>query len=290
MAASTTLAALTTIPSAVVHQKRVKSGSSGGNSKAVVTDSVFTTSTNPPPTFVANHGSGHSHSDTLTFQTPNPTPGPNGAQCSIWAQDCPNNYKCVAESLDKIPKCRAFDNSPDQVGDECSSKGNNDGDTCDKDGMCINGVCRPLCQGNAGNPQCPSSSYICHLYAKGTPLCEKKCDPLVHGSCNQADTYCSLDSGSPDQRFSCMHENGDILGMNGVSCTETSQCRQGFVCVSKGNLPNGFCHNNASLKCCTMLVYEDEPEHCEGGTVRRPFYQPPPGPPGLGHVHVCVLS
>lgn len=285
--ATSTLAALNAVPSPVVHQKKVKSSSTGDNSQ-IVTNTVLTTATTPPPTFVPVHGSHNSHADTLTFTVPVVTPGPNGAQCSIWSQDCPKTYKCIAESLDKVPKCRRLDDNPDQVGDECSTKDNNDGDTCDKDGMCINGVCQPLCRGTPQNPNCPDQDQFCHIYSKGTPLCEYKCHPLLHGVCNSAMKYCTVDSGSPDQRFSCMHKTGEQLGMNGDSCTETSQCRQGFACVSKGALPNGFCDNNSALSCCTMLVYDDEPEHCEGGTVSQPFYPPNSAPPGLGDLHVCL--
>lgn len=225
--------------------------------------------------------------DDLTFwPVKTPGPNPNGAFCNIFTQDCPSGYKCVSEDLSSTPRCRSLDNNPDSVGDPCSSKGNNDGDTCDEEGMCIDGVCRPLCTGNENAPSCPNlGGDICHRYSGGPPLCEEKCDPIIYASCNGGgDRYCTTDSGLSG-RFTCMHETGDILGLQGDSCVETSQCNQGFYCLSKGKLPAGFCDNNAALKCCTPLV--EDAGDCPSGTVAEPLSMSPP--PMLEHLMVCVL-
>lgn len=221
----------------------------------------------------------------LTFEESNPTPGPNGAFCDIFAQDCPDNFKCTSEDLSSQPRCRPLDNNPDSVGDPCSTKGNNDGDTCDEEGLCINGVCRPLCTGSNASPFCPDIKQLCHRYVNGPPLCEDKCDPIIAASCNGGgDRYCSTDSGLNDGRFTCMYETGEQLGLQGDSCVETSQCQQGFACMIKTVLPPGFCHNGAALSCCTPLV--EDADDCPAGTAATDFYQFPP--PGLEHLMVCV--
>ncbi len=210
--------------------------------------------------------------------------GGNGAQCDIWEQDCPSGYKCVAETLDGEPRCRALSNNPDQVGDPCSSLGVGDGDTCDVDGMCIDGVCQALCSGSAQSPQCPTLDEVCRIHGEGVPLCQQECDPLIYASCD-ANQTCAAQASSLEI-FSCTPTSGP-LGTSGDGCVGIDQCAQGHACIPKSALPYGSCPNGYD-NCCTPMCDLDEANVCGGGTSCIPFYQSPP--PGLEHVGVCAIG
>lgn len=218
-------------------------------------------------------------------KTPSGGGGVNGAQCDIWAQDCPSSYKCIAESLTKMPRCRPLSDNPDQVGDLCSTLGQNDGDSCDKDGMCVDGVCRELCSGSPNGPSCSAIKDLCHSYASGTPLCEERCDPLLL-TCS-ANTYCSTDAGVPYGQFTCRHATVDNLGIGGAGCTITPDCHQGFACIAMNQMPQGYCQVNGLAACCAPLV--ENVNQCPAGFsfTTHDFYQNPP--PGLEYLEVCVF-
>ena len=82
-----------------------------------------------------------------------------------------------------------------------------------------------------------------------------------------------------------MFQPDEPLGLEGDSCVQTSQCREGFACVPKTSLRNGFCDNNSALSCCTRLA-EDE-DDCQTGDQLVPFYPDPP--PDYEHIGVCVF-
>lgn len=208
----------------------------------------------------------------------------NGSQCDIWAQDCSEGFKCVAEDVHGEARCRPLSNNPDQVGDPCSDLGVNDGDSCDVDGMCINGICKQVCGGSANSPTCGSLSQLCHIYEEGVPVCEEECDPLLYASCEAGET-CATGFSSLEV-FSCVPTEGP-LGTSGDACADITQCAQGHACLPADVLPFGFCDGNAS-QCCSQLCDLDENYDCGGSMSCLPFYQSPP--PGLEHVGVCAIG
>eukprot|EP00178_Gracilaria_changii_P023319 TRINITY_DN70657_c0_g1_i1.p1 TRINITY_DN70657_c0_g1~~TRINITY_DN70657_c0_g1_i1.p1 ORF type:complete len:282 (+),score=30.98 TRINITY_DN70657_c0_g1_i1:336-1181(+) len=213
--------------------------------------------------------------------------GPNGAFCNVRQQDCPSGFKCISETLNGQPRCRALSHNPDSVGDDCDTLMSNDGDSCDVDGICVNGVCQPLCQ--PSDPPCPGATDLCHIYGGGVPLCEMPCFPLINGVCKEhPNTFCSSDSGVPDGRFTCVQDTGEPLGLQGASCVRTSQCRQGFFCVVKTRLPAAFCDDSNTLQCCTALAEDgDDCPQTSPSLSLVPLFQS--APPGLERLGVCVL-
>lgn len=208
--------------------------------------------------------------------------GVNGALCVFDQQDCPDGYKCTVEDiwLDK-PRCRSLQDNDDQVGDLCSELGNNDGDSCDVDGLCLGGTCRQL---DTDNTLCPLKD-VSHTYPSGVRLCEEVCDPLSPSSC-PSDAHCTRTSSSPDGIFSCHITNNINLAGFGESCVSDYQCQQGAICLQSDAVPFGFCDNGLP-KCCVPLC-ELGKLFCQGGSTCQSIYNNNV-PPGFESVGACVL-
>lgn len=200
--------------------------------------------------------------------------------------DCPGGYKCIASDLESQPRCRILDDLDERtVGEDCAAKPNNKGDNCDVEGMCINGVCQPLCKKEGTALTC-ANGYMCHAYAAGTKLCERECEPDLF-ECAEAKTYCSTDVDPAVGRFSCMHKTlpEHDQGTQGDGCGNTSHCREGLAC--SGNLPSGFCDGGKPPPCCTYILTEDEADACTGLTFFQAF-DPPGGDPAALDIGICV--
>jgi len=218
-------------------------------------------------------------------------PGVNGAFCDFDAQDCPDGYKCTVEDLwQDQPRCRPLQDNPDQVGDECSELGNNDGDSCDVDGLCLGGVCRPL---QYGGNNCPNPSHVPHIYPSAVNLCEEDCDPLLNGACSGNDHHCTRTSGSPDGRFSCAYSGNTNLANWEEFCVSDYQCQQGSICLSESAMPFGYCNNgpNCCVPLCDLSENTDNCSFYTGSqfTSCQSVYGNSPVP-GLEHVGACVLG
>lgn len=216
---------------------------------------------------------------------------PNGAFCDVFQQDCPNGFKCTVENIFVgAPRCRPLGNNPDQVGDLCSKLGNNDGDSCDVDGICLGGVCQGL---DTANSQC-ELSQLSHSYPTGVRICEEECDPLIAASCNSVpDSYCTRTAGSEFGIFSCfIQENFSVLGTFGQGCVDDVQCQHGFICLPADVAPfSGFC-DGGNTQCCVPLCDLIDDDFCQtlGGfssTCKSVFSGVVP--PGLEHVGACVF-
>jgi hypothetical protein len=215
--------------------------------------------------------------------------GPNGAFCDIVQQDCPDGYKCTVENIFVgAPRCRSLDNNPDQVGDDCSKLGNNDGDSCDIDGICLGGYCQGI---DTDDSQC-ELSQLSHLYPTGVRICEEECDPLLNASCNSVpDGYCTRTAGSEFGIFSCcIQEDFNILGNFREGCVDDVQCQQGSICLAEDVAPiSNYCLGGAT-NCCVPLCDLDDNDFCQTlagftSTCTSIFNIVPPG---LEHVGACV--
>lgn len=208
--------------------------------------------------------------------------GGSGNQCDIDAQDCPDGSKCTVENIwVSTPRCRPLVNNPDQVGDQCSELDNNDGDSCDIDGLCLDGVCRQM---DIDGTAC-GIHELSHFYPSGVRLCEETCDPFLLGECD-ADSHCTRTDSSNDGIFTCYITGSLDLRSFGEGCTSTHQCQQGAICLQSDT--TGYCQNGLTHCCVPLCGLTEEPSFCTKETTCQSLYGNSP-PPGLEHVGACVF-
>lgn len=208
------------------------------------------------------------------------------AACDVWAQDCPEDEKCVAwssmEDTWDANKCVSLLGTG-RTGDECSYDGAALGtDTCDVGYMCYYtneeglGSCVPLCSGNADTPTCPEA-FNCSIANDGTlPLCVYRCDPLLQ-DCQIDDTGCFWDGA----KFNC--DPAGVLLAN-EACAYINDCAPGHLCVDATSLP--ACIASA---CCTSFCDLANP-HCQTeGTECIAFFPENTAPPELENTGICTL-
>lgn len=177
----------------------------------------------------------------------------SGGQCLIRDEnDCSENFKCIAEDLFSSPRCRSLNGQDHEPGLDCSTLGDNDGDSCAKGSMCVEDICRPICKNSTPGPECAPKT-VCHIYEGGTPLCESLCDPFVPSEC-VGETYCTTSGDVPIGQFTCAHKMKPQLGLGGHECTETSDCMQGFGCIEKDVMPIGYCDSGGQSGCCSSFA------------------------------------
>lgn len=206
--------------------------------------------------------------------------------CDIWAQDCPEDEKCVAWSSMgdtwDANKCVSLIGDA-QVGDECTYGGAALGtDDCAAGLMCyyINvddiGSCLPLCKGKPEAPECPDG-FNCSIANDGTlPLCVYRCDPLLQ-DCQVEGTGCFWDGA----KFNC-DPAGELL--ESEACGYINDCAPGHICMDAAALPE--CVGSA---CCTSFCELTEP-HCQmAGTECVAFFADGMAPPGLENTGICAL-
>lgn len=101
--------------------------------------------------------------------------------CDIWAQDCPQDEKCMPWADDggdvwNATRCTPLDPSPAQNGDVCTVVGGiaSGVDDCDISSMCWNvdvdtglGVCVAFCIGSQQNPICEDPATVCTIDGSG---------------------------------------------------------------------------------------------------------------------------
>jgi hypothetical protein len=206
--------------------------------------------------------------------------------CDIWAQDCPEDEKCVAWSSMgdtwDANKCVSLLGTG-RTGDECTYGGSALGtDDCDVGYMCyytnVDGVgsCVPLCNGTPDTPQCPDA-FNCSVANDGSlPLCVYRCDPLLQ-DCQLDNTGCFWDGA----KFNC-DPAGELL--ENEACGYINDCAPGHLCVEATSLPE--CIGSA---CCTSFCELADPNCQLAGTECIAFFDAGTAPPGLENTGICAL-
>lgn len=190
-----------------------------------------------------------------------------GAQCSVYDQDCPVGEKCVPWSLeaDLVPdeiRCCPLDNARLQPGDACTVEGYFGSciDDCDVGSFCLDidddgmGTCLAMCEGTPDNPIC-ETDQSCLIYFAGVPLCFDQCDPLVQ-NCPEGNGCYPDQEAAGNTGFICL----PTIGTSGVGdyCWLLSNCQRGLICV----YPDFFPDCNGLVGCCTQLCDLREPDPC----------------------------
>lgn len=238
-------------------------------SATATSDSVGTSS--PATTTTTTQGLTDSPSSTTTNDTcsePACGPGP-GEDCSMWAQDCPDGYKCAmySESGGFFPEaahCVPLPRDPKQVNEICGGESWDveDLDDCDRGLICVPitdslFTCRPACLSDSpygeGPVMCPIDGWECAALISGTGIagfCLQPCDPLFQGCPDGQSCVPSNFAGSESVNFWCQLDFADpapppvdgSLCLCGIHCLY-ADCGVGRLCLDGELLPDcqGFC-------------------------------------------------
>ncbi len=214
----------------------------------------------------AAHGETEGTSDTTTSAGPGP-----GEDCNMWAQDCPDGYKCALYGFPNAARCVPLPSDPKQAGEFCGgwSWGREDLDNCDRGLICMDlgddlYACMPACIGDPPSISCPVDGWDC-TYLSGNGIagvCRQPCDPLTQ-ECPRGQS-CIPSSDSPNQLdFWCAPEINDLdpPPFDGLSCPcgiycSYGACGVGRACISGLLLPD--CGGN----CCTSYCDVNAPNAC----------------------------
>lgn len=224
-----------------------------------------------------------------------PTP-----ECSLWAQDCGTEEKCMPWDNQggnswNASRCSPLSATPGQPGDPCMVEGSGVSgvDDCDVASMCWGvdpetnmGVCVALCQGSENAPLCDDPETTCIIANEGfLPLCLPNCDPLLQ-NCIEGEACYPGDGG-----FVCVPDaSGPDLGAYGDACAYTNACDPSLLCVGAGAVPG--CD---SAQCCTHFCDLADPEpsaECGGvsqGQECLSFFPEGMVIPGYEDVGFCAL-
>ena len=222
--------------------------------------------------------------------------GGTGPQCDIWAQDCPEEEKCMPWANDggsswNATKCTPLDPAPQQPGDVCSTEGGGVSgvDNCAKSSMCWNvdpetneGTCVAFCEGSEEDPMC-APGFGCTIANMGTLiLCLPKCDPLVQ-DCGNGD-LCLPQPGGGDL-FICVLDASGEVGAYGDPCEFENACDPGFLCINPE-----YVEGCQAGGCCTPFCDITEmPDQCPGDSQECIPWYDMDAPPEYENVGVCGI-
>ncbi|MCX4239967.1 hypothetical protein [Paraliomyxa miuraensis] len=263
------------------HAAHGASDSSGSTSHPVEDDSESTAPSPEPETSTSD-------ASTEDGPTPDTTTGgdPTGSQCQADVQDCPDGFKCVLRRDERAWEFVCLPVLGDGgAGDACMHDGVVAGtDTCNEDTWCIgsfdttgapwDGVCYPLCVGGS----CEALDDVC-VGIGMLPICATACDPLLAGSCGEAES-CIL--RGYEEGFVCFPSGADPHGQGepcetGISCIPGLHCSQNVA----GCDPDDYC--------CTALCDVDVPgDACAEAGPMAQCQAIGVTTPGQEHVGACV--
>lgn len=223
------------------------------------------------------------------------------ADCSVWAQDCPEGEKCMPWANDgsnswNALKCVEVSDDPGQPGDSCAAEGSGVSgvDDCDLGSMCWDvdaqtriGTCVAMCTGDQQSPTCEDPDTSCTIVNDGVlTLCLHDCDPLIQ-DCAPGQA-CYPVNGS----FTCAPDaSGPELGTYGDPCGAINACDVGLFCARAEAVPD--CSGSAG--CCSDYcdLDADNPlEDCSGaagGQECLPWFDEGEAPPGGEAFGACAV-
>ena len=221
-----------------------------------------------------------------------------GNLCDMFAQDCPDEEKCMPWANDggnvwNATRCVPIEDNPGQPGDECSVEGSGTTgiDTCDLGSMCWDvdpetniGTCVAMCTGDAASPLCEDPGTACVNVNDGAiVLCLPACDPLLQDCPDGQACYGIVDA------FTCVPDASGEAGVYGDACEYINVCDPGLFCANADSVPN--CQG--SVGCCSEFCDLDDAagnDQCSGvvgGQECVPWTENPQ--PGLESVGACVI-
>jgi hypothetical protein len=220
----------------------------------------------------------------------------DGEPCDLWAQDCPDGYKCTPWANDggnawNAWGCFPVVDDPNPTGAPCTAveSGTSGRDDCDARSMCLvsdaetlGGECIAFCLGSEAEPSCADACSQCFIPGSGVlDLCVPACDAIAQDCGDSQACYPVADT------FACAPDLSDDAGSPGDTCEFVNVCDPGLYCANPRTVPG--C---TDAGCCAPLCDLDAPD-CSAlaGTVCTPWYADGEAPPcgSLGSVGACML-
>ncbi len=223
-------------------------------------------------------------------------PSGDPAGCDVFAQDCPEDYKCSAyasnggATLDAA-KCVPITGSKDP-GDSCIVEGSELSglDDCDLGSRCTlvkatsnEGTCVATCGGSEAAPTCTVPGNVC-TDGDGLDLCLTPCDPLKPACVDEA--LCVVVQGG----FYCAPDAFGLQSEVFEPCEAANTCDPGLLC----QLPKyaSECQQDTTGCCLPVCDITGGNNQCPGVgqscvSIFKQAMRPPP--PGLENVGVCSL-
>lgn len=217
--------------------------------------------------------------------------------CDVFAQDCPEDQKCMPFSNDGSTapgalKCVPVMPGAGGPGDPCTVEGNGVSglDSCEEGAMCWDidpqtgiGACIELCSGSYDMPHCDQPATACHIYAnKILAFCLPTCDPLAQ-DCPDAG-LCLVNPMSTG--FECVLDASGAEGQLFDPCEYANACDPGLFCAD----PALAVECDPQLAgCCLPFCDLSSPTCTAEGAVCLPWYEPGMAPPSFENVGVCGL-
>jgi hypothetical protein len=231
-----------------------------------------------------------------------PDAGPLTTDCDLFAQDCPPGEKCTVWANDggntwNATRCVPVVADPVEVDQPCHMERSSASglDDCDFGVICIDvdaetleGICVPLCVGDASAPYCEDPNRVCPIVADGGVLfCRPLCNPL------QPDCLEGQGCYYDGHHWTCALDASGELGAYGDACVFANVCDPGLVCLNSELVPPGEACEGAA-GCCTEVCDLSDPAgamQCAGaagGQICQSWYADG-APRGYENVGVCAL-
>ncbi len=227
-----------------------------------------------------------------------PDGGSTSVECDVWAQDCPEDEKCMPWGNDggtwNATRCSPLNPNAGEPGDACTVEGNAASgiDDCALGSMCWDvdetntGVCVSFCMGTEANPVCEDPNASCTIANEGTViLCLPSCDPLLQ-DCQDGNACYPVDDA-----FVCGPDESGEMGLFGDPCEFINVCDAGLFCAPADVVPD--C--TATQRCCTSFCDLGEPDPgascpgAAGGQDCVPWFDEGQAPPGFDDVGACAI-
>lgn len=223
------------------------------------------------------------------------------ALCDVRAQNCLDNFKCVAWAQDggdtyNGSRCIGTAVVSVGLGEPCTiAEGLASGrDDCEAGTMCwgadpitAEGTCVPFCAPQGISPTCPEATVCAIDSLDVLALCLPPCSPLEPASC-PAEQSCRYFPRS--QTAACVPDAGPRMHAGTIACgSNDDPCAASEVCISAASY--GGC---GQPSCCTAWCDLDNPEadaDCAAvvpGHVCVPVFDRAPGPDGLTALGRCA--
>jgi hypothetical protein len=267
------------------------STTSGDPSGGGASDSTPTTSDS------TDTSSDDGSANTTTSWVNPPDAGFDLDECSVWAQDCPEGWKCMPWANDggnswNDTRCTELDPVPGQTGDPCTVEGTGVSgvDDCTIAAMCWNvnpetneGTCIALCTGSEAAPTCDDPATACSISNEGVlTLCLRVCDPLMQ-DCGGSEG-CYMQGGGTG--FVCTPDASNGKGLYPLECGFVNACAPGHACLEAEMVPG--CADG----CCSPYCDTSDTDPCpaiDPSLQCVPWYEAGQAPPGYENVGVCAI-
>lgn len=192
--------------------------------------------------------------------------------CDIFAQDCPQGFKCVPWGSDggsswNATGCRPVVEDPAAPGEPCMvlETGTSGLDTCALGAICWDvdpetneGTCVSLCTGSEDDLHCDDPGERCNLSGDGALiLCLPICDPIAQ-DCLPGQACYPMYPG-----FACGPDASGDMGAVGDPCEYINVCDPGLACVDSNDVPG--CVD--AIGCCSPICVVGDDSPCLPGQV-----------------------